>query len=339
VELYAAAHALENETSGHEFAHQWGHAFDWLRIAGITGSGHQPASHAPLWWPGETLIGAVLSGDRRSKQNGTSFEIERTPAPVAYHPIELYSMGLIRGDEVPDMQVFENQSQFSSTTVSRPDAGTVIQGGSRTVRIDDIVRIHGPRSGPPAADWRRAVVIVSRDALISAREMDYWNFFSQRVGDRNRTGVLSVDGFGSPFLASGRRVELSTAIDALAAPKLAETFAIDSPAIGVRDFRDVVLTAPMPTHYVVGETVVVAGRVVADDPVDFDQVLLRFSKFGGSDDETVRLRSSVSRSGDFTITIRFTAAQIGRYTAAMFLFWPSSGSQFARTHLTPIVVQ
>jgi hypothetical protein len=87
----------------HEFAHQWGDDFNWSRLAGVTRAGHQPSAHAPLWWSDETMIGAVLTGDRRVRQNGSVFEIERTSTPIRYHTIELYSLGLIGREDVPDV--------------------------------------------------------------------------------------------------------------------------------------------------------------------------------------------------------------------------------------------
>ena len=142
------------------------------------------------------------------------------------------------------------------------------------VKIDDIIREHGARTGPVPGNWRRATVVVSRDGLISQGEMDYWNFFAQRVGDRNHTGVLSVDGFGSPFSATGGRVSLSTAIQPTRGAALPETLAIDFPDIGPRDLRGVTLTAPLPTHFATGQTTTVAGHVTATDAVDFNQALM-----------------------------------------------------------------
>jgi hypothetical protein len=339
IELFGSARALVNSTVSHEFAHQWGDDFNWSRLAGVTPAGHQPTAHSPLWWAGETMIGAVLTGDRRVRQNGSTFAIERTSAPIRYHPIELYSMGLIGRDDVPDVSIFDDQAQFSATTVSRPEVGAQVQGETHVVHIDDIIREHGARTGPVPDNWRRATVVVSREALLTQREMDYWNFFVQRVGDRNRTGVLSIDGFSSPFVATGGRVSVSTSISPLTGSSLPETFEIDHPAIGRRDFRGLELINPAPTYYRAGETVSIAGKITATEPVDFNQMLLRFSKYGGTSDEVVRFSGAISRSGDFTVAVRFTPAQAGRYVVAAFLFWPDSGTQWARTILTPVVVE
>src|SRR5262249_46352849 len=105
IEVYAGAFATRYQDSDHEMAHQWGSDFDWTRIAGISRAGHQPTAHAPLWTGGETLIGAVLLGDRRVAGSIGSYAIEQTPAPASYHPIERYSMGILKAEEVPDFSV------------------------------------------------------------------------------------------------------------------------------------------------------------------------------------------------------------------------------------------
>lgn len=64
VEFYTGARATRNSTTVHELAHQWGHHFDWGRIAGLNRAGHQTSAHTPLLYSDETLIGAVLEGNR-----------------------------------------------------------------------------------------------------------------------------------------------------------------------------------------------------------------------------------------------------------------------------------
>ncbi|PYR35825.1 MAG: hypothetical protein DMF93_21040 [Acidobacteria bacterium] len=104
IEVYAGATATRYQDTDHEMAHQWGSDFDWTRIAGISRAGHQPGAHSPLWTGGETLIGAVLFGDRRVSASNGRFTIEQTPPPAAYHPLERYSMGILTADQVPDFE-------------------------------------------------------------------------------------------------------------------------------------------------------------------------------------------------------------------------------------------
>jgi hypothetical protein len=66
----------------------------------------------------------------------------------------------------------------------------------------------GERSGPVDTEWHRATVIVSRDRLLSQREMDYWTFAARRLEDPNGAGVIDFDGVGSLKVASGNRFDL-----------------------------------------------------------------------------------------------------------------------------------
>src|SRR6266542_3039564 len=116
VEVYTGTTAARYAETNHEMAHQWGSTFDWSRIAGIAPGGHEPSAHAPLWTGGETLLGAVLSATRRVHNSGDGYDIERTPSPVRFHPIDLYAMGVLNESQVPDFEVFVDQNQFDVMT-------------------------------------------------------------------------------------------------------------------------------------------------------------------------------------------------------------------------------
>ena len=135
VELYTAAFGAQYEDSNHEMAHQWGINFDWSRIAGISRAGHQPGTHSPLWTGGESLVGAVLWPNRRVRTTASGFAVEATPAPVHYHPLELYAMGVLPADKVPDFGVFEDQAQFDAGSASNPNVDIAVNGALRA-RVD-----------------------------------------------------------------------------------------------------------------------------------------------------------------------------------------------------------
>ena len=105
----------------------------------------------------------------------------------------------------------------------------------------------GERSGPVDSEWHRATVIVSQDRLLSPREMDYWTFAVKRLEDPTGAGVVGYDGVGSLEVASGNRLDLRTDIRPLSAAALSETFETDYPALGRRDWRDVVFDTDVPT--------------------------------------------------------------------------------------------
>lgn len=128
-----------------------------------------------------------------------------------------------------------------------------------------------------------------------------------------------------------------TAIEPLGRPSLPETLETDSPAFGSRDWRGVEFTQPIPSRVGPGDVLRLAGHVTATDRNDFSQVGLVF--YRDDSPAPVQFFGPVSRSGDYTIDIRFTETQRGRYSAGIYLFWPNSPPQYARTTLSTFVVQ
>lgn len=337
IEVYTSSTAALYEDIDHEMAHQWGSRFDWTRIASISRAGHQPAAHSPLWTGGETLIGAVLYGDRRVASSNGTYTIEQTPPPAVYHPLEQYSMGALRADEVPDFEVFVNQDQFDAASAASPEVGTALQGGVKTVGIADVIRIHGPRIGPSPRTWRRATVLISRDRLASQQEMDYWNFFAQRLADRNGAGKPTYEHYVSFARATNRAIALQTTIAPLAQPALDQRLDTDTPVFGPSDFRGVRLTSALSSRFATNQSVSISGRVTASDRSDFEQISFNFWKVDAA--APVRFNGTVSRSGDFTVPVRFDDSQRGAYYAAVYLFWPGSGSQYPRSSVSTFTVE
>jgi len=335
VDLYALSNAARYQDTNHEMSHQWGSNFDWTRIAGVTRGGHEPNAHSPLWTGGETLIGAVLYPDRRVHDTPAGLAIERTPAPSRYHPIELYAMGAIGAEQVPPFDVMENQSQFGDSTAS-PDVATHVEGGVRHVTIDDVVREHGARVGPTFKTWRRGLIYVSRDRLATASEMDFWNFYAQRLADRDGTNAPTYDGYGSFRRATQERMSLTTAIRPRTSETVAETLDTSSPVFGPADLRDLFFTAPVPTRLHVGESIVLRGRVTAQDAVDFDDIAFILYRADGG---KLRFDGDVNRTRDFAVALRFRESDRGQYSMGAFLFWPNSGSQFPRATLSTFTVE
>lgn len=338
VEFYGQRGLSDLRQSNHEITHQWGHYFDWARIAGLVRAGHDPGAHAPLMLGGETFVGAVLPAARRATINGEEAAIERTPIYHRHHPLELYAMGLVGPEEVGDTILFVEQGQFDRTTTAFPDPGTIIRGGRRGVPIAEVVRVHGPRSGPVAADVSRATILVSRGRLASQDEMDYWNFFSARMEDPNRSGILTYDGHPSFEWSTSGRVDVHSDIRPKATPRVERTFDVDHPGIGGSDCVGVGFEAAVPSLFRINQRVRVRGRVTAQDRRDFDVVMLRWWRSDGNADAAVRATAAVSRSGQFDLDLEFRPGQQGLYSFEVFLFWPDSGTQYSRCWITPVVV-
>lgn len=333
IEVYSGVTAARFAETNHEMAHQWGSSFDWSRIAGITRAGHEPSAHAPLWTGGETLLSGVLSGTRRVHGSAGGYDIERTPA-VGFHPLDLYAMGVLPERDVPDFGVFVDQSQLDAMV---PDIGKRLIGQARRITIGDVVREHGVREGPVPRRWRRATILISRDRLASQQEMDYWNFFAARLADRNRRGTADADGYVPFRVATHDAVTLSTAIVPRRGAALPPVLDTDTPAFAGSDWRGVSFTSPVPSRFTANEDVVLTGRVVARDTVDFDRIVVSF--WGDGIAEAITFAGDITRGGDFTVPVHFTDGQRGRYVMSVYLFWPDSGPQRPRASVTSIGVE
>jgi hypothetical protein len=338
VEMFHNERAATNDTSAHEFAHQWGSYIDWTRLTGITRTGHQPSSHDPLWAEGETVIGSVLRPYRRVRRGAASWEIERTPAPVRFHPFTLYAMGLVPAEQVPEITLFDDQGQFGAE-IAIPAPGTAVTGTARSATVFNVIGMLGPRSGPVPSTWQRATVVVSRDRLVSQREMDYWTFFAQRLEDHNRSGVMTYDGYGSIEVATSGRIDVKSDVRPLYDGPIDQRLATDFPELGRRDWRDVVFDAPVATRYAVGDRPRWTGVVSARDRSDISAISIRLWKSGGTADDSLRVQGSVSSRSSFDVQMpEFRPEHRGIFQMEVFLFWPGSGAQLSRVSISPITI-
>ena len=349
VEFYRDGAFTRSSLSLHEIGHQWVDYWDWSEIAGgVERGGSNPDGHFPLLFPGGTLVGGVLWEHRRvarvgeSDNDTLSYAIEGTPAPWLYHSTTLYRMGLIGPERVPEMVVFENQKQFGDSKTA-PEWGTVVEGGSRGVHINDIMARHGSRDGPvEGSSWRRATVVVSRDGLLSPEEMSFWNFYAARHAATE--GTTTFDGTGSFFEATGGRVRLETEV----APKMGGISdwparpEVSDMSIDPREFRGVELSAPVPGSVTAGQRLTVAGRITTTEIDDITHVCTMWERarqdLNEADDATeggwqariVDVCDDTVAGGQFRVPFTFTKA--GRYRLGLY-FWtrPSDSYVFVPT--------
>ena len=242
VEFYPSARFAATATSNHQIARQWVDYWDWSAAAkGVERTGYQPETHTPLLYPGEVYAGAVLPAYLRvaAVADGAAYAIEHTPSPALYHPTTLYRMGLIGPESVPDLLVFERQGQFDGRNGIPPAAGTPVEGGVRAVHINDLIAEHGVRRGPVDQTWSRVTVVVSRDGLLSAEEMSYWNLFAARHAATE--GVTSWRGTPSFFETTGGRAPLRTDVTPIRHRKIALEHEVARLPIDPREFRGVLL--------------------------------------------------------------------------------------------------
>ncbi len=332
VELFATGAYAENRLANHELTHTWGHNYDWASIAGVT---TPDAVHTPLMNGGESLVSRILSPWLRVGGTAEAPVIERTPVPARHHPLEMYAMGLIEPNDIPPMRLLINQWQFVET---RPAAGVELEPAHRTATIDDILRTHGPRQGPVYREINRATVVVSRDRLLSAEEMAYWNFVAARLEDPNRTGIVDYDGQPSFDVSTGLAVDVKTAIRPKDREPATSSYDLDYPTLDPRECMGVTFDAPVPTRFTVGQRIKLNGRVTATDRTDFSSILLRYWRAGGASANALRAQAEVSHSGLFNTEFEFRDGQEGVYLFEVFLFWPNAPTQWSRCSLTTVRV-
>jgi hypothetical protein len=334
VELLADGALTKNGTTVHELAHQWGGYIDWTRLTGITRAGAAPSAHDPLWTQGETLLGSVLPAARRVEGSANAWQIGLTPPPARFHPFTLYAMGLLSKDQVPAADLFADQGQFSSGT---PAVGTAVTGTTRSVTAFNVVGMLGERSGPVRTEWRRAVIVVSNQ-LLTAREMDYWTFYTARSEDPLQTGVVGLDGVGSFDAATGWRVDLQSWIRPLRAPAIDEAFDVDTRSFDRDDVRGVEFDALVSSRYRVGERVGWTGLVKAADRSDVTDISIILRKYGDPK-ASIRFDGEISARSTFEITGNLNESHRGVYQMEVYLFWPGGGPQYSRNNLSPIVIE
>ena len=337
VELYPNVAFTSNASSTRAISRQWVDYWDWSALAGgIDRAGRDPENHTPLLHPGEVYAGAVLDVTRRvaAVGGGTSFAVERTPAPAMLHPTTLYRMGLIGPEAVPELLVFENQGQFDEAAAAAPPAGTAIEGSWRRVHVNDILAEQGPRRGPVDDAWSRVSVVVSRDGLLSAEEISYWNFFAARHAAT--AGTTTWEGVPSFFEATGGAVPLRTDVTPRNAAKIAATVETGDMAVAPGEFRGVQLDAPVPARIAVGESVTIAGTVTTMARGDFTHACTAWT-LPGTFPRAQRFECDSIAGNRFSIPHRFAAADAGRHQLQIFLYYPDPGSPSPRfLPLSPI---
>src|SRR5262249_10275904 len=145
----------------------------------------------------------------------------------------------------------------------------------------------------------------------SQEEMDYWNFFAQRLGDRNHASRPGFDNYVSFRRATNNAVDLATAITPLNGSPLPQTLEVDTPAFGPGDWCDLSFTAGVPGRIAAGQPLTLTGRVTARDAVDFSSLTLGFWALNAS--SSINFSGTVSRTRDFSVTVFFSPSQRGTY--------------------------
>jgi hypothetical protein len=174
-------------------------------------------------------------------------------------------------------------------------------------------------------------------ADLLALEMDYWNFFAERLGDRNGAGKPAYNNYASFSRATDNAVALETAIAPLQEPALDQQLDTDTPMFGRKDWRGVTFESTVPSRFSIDQTVVIRGHVTASDRSDFNQIGLGFWKVNA--ETPVNFFGTINRAGDFAVSVRFTDSKRGAYQLSVYLYWPSAGRQYPRSSVSTITVE
>jgi hypothetical protein len=163
---------------------------------------------------------------------------------------------------------------------------------------------------------------VSRERLATGQEMDFWNFFAQRLAGGSRPDAPTVAGFVPFRTATNDAVTLSTVVRPRTSERLPEVIDVAATPFGARDWRGVTFSAPVPRRYRVGTSITLSGRVPRES-IGVERVEIVLWRDGV---EPIAFAGVVTRSGDFDVTLRFSDDQRGPYTASLFLQSPDARS-------------
>ncbi len=263
---YLRVGLMSNWVSLHETGHQWGFRWDLFDVAGVAPRGERACdgtAHAPLLADQVSFMSHCLNinDDRhpnlRIVRQGEHWVLAAPERPLAYHPLQLYAMGLLPAKDVPPLWLRLEQDRPRPL---RP--GARVGGEFVEVTIDEIVARYGERRGPVAPSvLRRAVIVVSPERLLSPRDLSWFNFFARRISDPDVTGIEDLDLTPSMEMATRGRVDLRTEIKPRRGRQVIGEFPVSYPRIGRRDLVGVRFDQPLATRYRVGRETVVSGRV------------------------------------------------------------------------------
>lgn len=189
----------------HEIGHYWGAMDIGQEVVTLTGGSGRESAH----W-GISDVNGVLGGfkpttlERNVDGTGNKYKasspdggfddafLPQSISSPYYAPIELYMMGLIGKEEVPDILLFKG---VSGTATDNPMTNGVFYAErEETVTIEDIIAKYGERKPSYLESqkaFRMATVIVTQNPINDSE----WNVFTEWIGimeaDKGKNGKLS----------------------------------------------------------------------------------------------------------------------------------------------------
>jgi hypothetical protein len=135
---------------------------------------------------------------------GGNYRLDPSTRQPVFNDLELYLMGMLPASGVSSQFVFNNQSQTLCS-------GCTLTGPVTTVTIANIQSMHGTRVPSYASaqhTFRVATIIMTRNRLLTAREMAFFNYMAARASLTVPVpfSVGFSNGITYPFYAATRRV-------------------------------------------------------------------------------------------------------------------------------------
>jgi len=188
----------------HELGHQW---VLFLKNSALLPGPHWPPSTMAHGVMGFNIPGSSVGGDFPydvTAVTATTARITDSPVTKEFSDFDLYLMGLLPASAVAPGIVVQGT----------PCSGCVLPSG--TITINDVITVNGPRS-PDAVSAQKlfdvAVVVISRDRLLTDDEMAILEYFAAR-GEATTTLPFTAGfarGTTKPFYVATRglgRVDL-----------------------------------------------------------------------------------------------------------------------------------
>ncbi|MCP4204383.1 MAG: hypothetical protein GY769_20930 [bacterium] len=277
--FYIRGDLQSNFLSVHETGHNWGWFMSLFDAAGVQIEGSTECAgleydgtsvHAPLAGDEHTFLSQCIYSPLYVAKRNDVLTLAEAPTPLSLHPLTLYAMGFLEADDVPRMYLGAKQGAPRSTA-----PGTRLDEDWTEVTIEDIQRVYGERRGPVVpAVWRRAMIVVSPERLLSKTDLRWFNFYAKRISDPDVTGVESLAGIPSLEIATLGMMDVQTEIRPRSHPRVDGDFTVSYPELGKRDILGLKLKRPLGSRYEVGRSYVLKGKVKKPGPHETISVVI-----------------------------------------------------------------
>lgn len=210
--MFPNAAIFDGADSG--YTHETGH--QWVNFS------REPFRITGAHWPISSMATGTMGWNSRLNGQGLSFpcvfqpqadgtiRVTASGGARPFNDFDLYLMGLLEPGEVEQQYlVTDAAKEAAAQTQSCGGLGTLTPDQYRVVTVQELITANGPRVPPVSAaqkNFRSIHLVLSRDGLLSAEEMAYFEYMARRSEERGavpyNTGAAA--GFAAPWFASTR---------------------------------------------------------------------------------------------------------------------------------------